>query len=101
MTAAKSERRNYDIEFLERLAKIETHIGGIKDHLSKINGSISDYQTTKEKLNNACKEILKMDADITDKIMPSLSSIKIKVWSVAGLIGAFSAFIGVMVGKFI
>lgn len=98
---AKAERRNYDMEFLDRLARIEESVSGIKNHLGKINGSIVDYQTTKEKLNHACLEIVKMDADIYDKILPSLSSIRVKVWSTAGLIGAFSAFIGVVVGKFI
>ena len=104
---AKKERRNYDEEFILKLAIIETRQSVVIDelkqvsrHLKEINGSITDYQVTKSKVETACLKLVELDADMntTGKL---LGSIKIKVWSIAGLIGAFSAFIGIVVGKLI
>ena len=104
---AKEVRRKYDEEFIEKLAIIETRqlnvideLKGIGEHLKAINGSIVDYQVTKSKVESACLKLVELDADINtmDKL---ISNIKVKIWSLAGLIAAFGGFIGVIAGKYI
>jgi hypothetical protein len=90
----KSERRSYDKEFIERLTVIDTRQQMVLAHLEKINGTIGDYPITKEKLNNACLKITELDADITEKLIPVVNNIKIKIWSVAAFVGVICGGIG-------
>ena len=99
--AAKVERRNYDMEFLERLARIEENLSGVKNHLSKINGSIADYPVTKSKVDEACLKLVGITVDIEENIKKPLTKIAIKVYSAAILTGIFSGGIGILVGYFI
>jgi len=94
-------KKDYNQETIERLARIETHIEGIFDRLDKINGSICDYQTTKERLNNVCAKIEAISDDIEKNIKPPLTKITIKVYSLAILTGLFSGGIGTLIGYYI
>ena len=88
--AAKVERRSYDMEFSERLARIEENISGVKDHLGKINGSIFDYQVTKDRLAVVCDDI---------KIMkPLLTTMQIKFYTIVGFTALFTGAIGSAIG---
>ncbi len=94
-------KKNYNQETVDRLARIETYIEGIFNRLDKINGSISDYQTTKERLNNVCEKIEAISNDIEKNIKPPLTKITIKVYSLAILTGLFSGGIGTLIGYYI
>ena len=105
--AAKKERRNYDEAFITKLAIIETRqatviteLQLIGQHLKDINGSIVDYQVTKEKLNNACMKIIEMDSDVTT-MNKLISNIKTKVWSIAAFVGVICGGVGSAIGLLI
>lgn len=85
----------------ERLARIETHIENIFNRLDKINGSIVDYQITKERTNNNCIEIDKIQKIINEEIKPPITKLTIKVYSTAILAGIFSGGIGSIIGFYI
>ena len=87
---AKIERRSYDMEFSDRLARIEENILGVKNHLDKINGSIFDYQVTKDRLSAVCDDI---------KIMkPLLTTMQIKFYTIVGFTALFAGAIGSAIG---
>ena len=88
--AVKIERRNYDMEFSVRLARIEENIFEVKDHLNKINGSISDYQVTKDRLTSACDDI--------KIIKPLLTTMQIKFYTIVGFTALFTGAIGSAIG---
>jgi hypothetical protein len=103
MSAPKTERRKYDEEFMIKLAVIETRQTNVIDelqkiskHLSDINGSIVDYQVTKEKLTNACLKLTALDADVST-MNKLVSNIKTKVWSVAAFVGIICGGVGTAV----
>jgi len=98
--AAQKERRKYDEEFIDRLARIEEHMGSIEKHLCTINGNIADYPVTKNKIENACLKLTELDADVStmDKL---IGNIKVKIWSIAGFIGIISGGIGTGLGLLI
>ncbi len=95
--AKATERRKYDEEFIDRLARIETHIGNISDHLKAINGSIADYQSTKSKVDNACLKLTELDADVST-MEKLIGNIKVKIWSIAAFVGVICGGIGSAVG---
>lgn len=97
-----TDKKTYiDQETVDRLARIETHIETILSRLDRINGSIGDYQITKERLNNVCAKIEAISDDIEKNIKPPLTKITIKVYSLAILTGLFSGGIGTLVGYYI
>lgn len=94
------ERRQYDEEFIIKLAVIDTRLltvveelKAVKNHLSAINGSITDYQVTKSKVENACLKLLELDTNINvmDKL---LGNIKVKIWSTAAFVGIICGGVG-------
>lgn len=87
-------RRNYNEEFLVALTNIKKDTEQIFNRLDKINGTIGDYPITKERLNNACIKIEELDTTITDKLVPVITSIKIKIWSVAAVVGVICGSLG-------
>jgi len=95
--AAQKERRKYDEEFIDRLARIETHIETISDHLKSINGAIADYPSTKTKMDSACLKLIELDADVTT-MEKLIGNIKVKIWSVAAFVGVICGGIGSAVG---
>ncbi|MCL5073862.1 MAG: hypothetical protein M1308_23665 [Actinobacteria bacterium] len=100
-TVNNGKGRNMGKEDSERLARIETHIENIFNRLDKINGSIEDYQITKERTNNNCSEINKIQDTIDKEIKPPLTKLTIKVYSTAILAGVFSGGIGSLIGFYI
>jgi hypothetical protein len=103
MTAPKTERRKYDEEIMVKLAVVETiqntvvgELQKINKHLSDINGSIVDYQVTKEKLTNACLKLTELDADV-GTMNKLVGNIKTKVWSIAAFVGIICGGIGTAV----
>ncbi|MCB5258792.1 MAG: hypothetical protein WDA59_01440 [Methanofastidiosum sp.] len=87
-------------EVLIAIAEIKKDTSEIFRRLDKINGSIADYQVVKKRVDDLEKKTDKTN-DCVKEISSLLNGIKIKIWSVAGLIGAIMGFIGVVVGKFI
>ena len=107
MTATKKERRNYDEEFITKLAVIETRQSTVIDelkqigrHLKEINGSIVDYQITKNKVEGACLKLIELDVDVTT-MSKLVSNIKTKVWSVAAFVGVICGGVGSAIGLLI
>jgi len=75
MSAQKTERRNYDEQFITKLATIETRqlnvideLKQVSEHLKAINGSILDYHITKNKVENACLKMVELEAELKDKM---------------------------------
>ena len=110
MTKQKSDKiyvvkRDYNEEFLIALTEIKKDTTQIFIRLEKINGTISDYPITKERLSNACVKIEELDTAITKNLVPAITNIKIKVWSVAGIVGSVSAglggLVGILIGKMV
>ena len=97
---AQTERRNYDLEFIDRLARIEEHMSSIENHLSKINGSIADYPVTKNILETTCNKLAQVDTDITT-MQGLVNNIKVKIWSIAAFVGVMSGGIGTGLGLLI
>ena len=91
-------RRNYNEEFLVALTNIKKDTEQIFNRLDKINGTIGDYPITKERLNNACVKIEELDTDINEKLVPVITNIKIKIWSVSAVVGVICGSIGSGVG---
>jgi len=87
-------------EVLIAIAEIKKDTSEIFRRLDKINGSIADYQVVKKRVDDLEEKTNKTDNCIKE-INSLLNGIKIKIWSIAGLIGAIMGFIGVVVGKFI
>lgn len=80
-------------KMLTNMAVMQTDIAYIKKRLDRINGNLEDYPVYKSRvdsLEGTMAEIAKM-----------VSGIKIKIWSVAGLIGGLCGFVGVLIGKFL
>lgn len=87
-------------EVLIAIAEIKKDTSEIFRRLDKINGSIADYQVVKKRVDDLEKKTDKTN-DCVKEISSLLNGIKIKIWSIAGLIGAIMGFVGVIVGKFI
>ena len=87
-------------EVLIAIAEIKKDTSEIFRRLDKINGSIADYQVVKKRVDDLEEKTDKTN-DCVKEISSLLNGIKIKIWSIAGLIGAIMGFIGVVVGKFI
>ena len=87
-------------EVLIAIAEIKKDTSEIFRRLEKINGSIADYQVVKKRVDDLEEKTNKTDNCIKE-INSLLNGIKIKIWSIAGLIGAIMGFVGVIVGKFI
>ena len=87
-------------EVLIAIAEIKKDTSEIFRRLDKINGSIADYQVVKKRVDDLEEKTNKTDNCIKE-INSLLNGIKIKIWSIAGLIGAIMGFVGVIVGKFI
>jgi chromosome segregation ATPase len=87
-------------QILITLAEIKKDTGEIFRRLDKINGSIADYSITKKRIDDLEENYNKLE-DCIEETSKLLTCIKIKVWGMAGLIGAIMGFIGVVVGKFI
>jgi len=87
-------------EVLIAIAEIKKDTAEIFRRLDKINGSIADYQVVKKRVDDLEEKTNKTDNCIKE-INSLLNGIKIKIWSIAGLIGAIMGFVGVIVGKFI
>ena len=87
-------------EVLIAIAEIKKDTSEIFRRLEKINGSIADYQVVKKRVDDLEEKTDKTN-DCVKEISSLLNGIKIKIWSVAGLIGAIMGFIGIVVGKFI
>ncbi len=87
-------------EVLIQIAEIKKDTSEIFRRLDKINGSIADYQVVKKRVDDLEEKTDKTDNCIKE-INSLLNGIKIKIWSIAGLIGAIMGFVGVIVGKFI
>lgn len=80
-------------KILTNMAVMQNDIKYIKQRLDKINGNLEDcpvYRSRVESLEGTVTEIVK-----------AVSGIKIKMWSIAGLIGGLCGFIGVVIGKFL
>ena len=87
-------------EVLIAIAEIKKDTSEIFRRLDKINGSIADYQVVKKRVDDLEKKTDKTN-DCVKEISSLLNGIKIKIWSVAGLIGAIMGFVGMIAGKFI
>jgi len=87
-------------EVLIAIAEIKKDTSEIFRRLDKINGSIADYQVVKKRVDDLEEKTDKTDNCIKE-INSLLNGIKIKIWSIAGLICAIMGFVGVIVGKFI
>ena len=87
-------------EVLIAIAEIKKDTSEIFRRLDKINGSIADYQVVKKRVDDLEEKTDKTN-DCVKEISSLLNGIKIKIWSVAGLIGAIMGFIGMIAGKFI
>ena len=73
--AKQTERRNYDEQFITKLATIETRqlnvideLKKVSEHLKAINGSVLDYHITKTKVESACLKLIEIEADMDDKM---------------------------------
>jgi hypothetical protein len=86
-------------QVLIAIAEIKKDTAEIFRRLDKINGSISDYPIAKKRVTDLETDCDKM-AESIKNTSTLLSNIKIKVWGVAGLIGAIMGFIGIVIGKF-
>jgi len=87
-------------QILVSIAKIETNTQAIFKRLDKINGTIADYPVSKNRIDNLEKDCGEMNQSLVE-LSKLLSGVKIKVWGMAGLIGAIMGFAGVVIGKFI
>ena len=95
MTAAKqNDRRKFDEEFAIGIATLTTKVDGINGRLDKINGSIGDYQTTRERLANACEKLNDVNDDINKNIKPKLSNLYLKIAGLVALFGSIGAGAG-------
>lgn len=106
MTA--TDRRKYDIEFMEKLIRIEEQMTRANARLDKINGSVKDYQATKERFIAVCEDVRILDKDVNaleddlDKnIRPLLNNLQIKMYTLVGLITLVAGGIGSTVGALI
>jgi len=86
-------------DILTAVAVMGNDIGYIKERLDRINGNLEDYPVYKEKVSDL-EENMNRVIDYIDDIKKLLGGIKIKVYGVAGLVGGISAFIGIIIGKF-
>lgn len=87
-------------EVLIAIAEIKKDTSEIFRRLDKINGSIADYSITKKRVDDLEENFGKLE-DCIEETSKLLTGLKIKVWGMAGLIGAIMGFIGVIIGKFI
>lgn len=87
-------------QILITLAEIKKDTSEIFRRLDKINGSIVDYSITKKRVDDLEENFDKLE-DCIEETSKLLTGIKIKVWGMAGLIGAIMGFVGVIIGKFI
>ena len=94
----EEERRKNDSIILITLEGIKRDTLHISKRLDKINGSIEDYQVTKERLDNACKAIEKISDKLELEIEPTLVNIKIKFYAITTLVGLVSGGIGSAIG---
>ena len=93
----KRERRNYDAEFAISLARLEEKVDNITGRLDKINGSIGDYLTTKERVNNNCKDVNDIKKDVDINIKPKLTNLYLKVAGLVALFGSIGAGAGSLI----
>lgn len=103
-----TDRRSYDTEFIERLTRIEEQMTRANARLDKINGSIQDYQQTKEKVIELCdsvkvldRDMCRMEDEIDKEFRPLLTNIQIKLYTITGLVALISGGIGSGIGALI
>lgn len=103
-----TDRRSYDTEFIERLTRIEEQMTRANARLDKINGSIQDYQQTKEKVIEICdsvkvldRDMCRMEDEIDKEFRPLLTNIQIKLYTITGLVALISGGIGSGIGALI
>ena len=94
----EQDKRKNDSEMLVALTEIRSDTKHIAKRLDKINGSIEDYWVTKEKLNNACLAIEKINEKLGTEVEPAIVSMKVKFYTAIVTVGLFSGAIGSAVG---
>lgn len=93
-----AEKRNNNYGILVALEGIKKDTEHITRRLDKINGSIEDYQTTKEKLKNVCIDVESLTSVIDKEIRPAITSMKVKFYTAIVTVGIFSGGIGSAIG---
>jgi len=93
----KKERRNYDEAFAIGLATLTEKVDSINGRLDKINGSVGDYQTTRERLANACDKLNDIKDDVDKNIKPKLTNLYLKVAGLVALFGSIGAGAGSLI----
>lgn len=103
-----TDRRSYDTEFIERLTRIEEQMTRANARLDKINGSVRDYQQTKERVIEICdsvkvldKDMCRMEDEIDKEFRPLITNIQIKLYTITGLVALISGGIGSGIGALI
>ncbi len=105
MGAAKTERRKYDIEIMEKLDNhseklliIDERQQVVLKRLDAINGTVADYNANKYKLEFACKELLdnrdEHKSFVSTKAIVTLSSILGFLITISTLLTVFGIRIG-------
>ena len=97
----QTERRKYDEEFAIGLATLTEKVDGINIRLDKINGSIGDYQTTRERLANACEVLIDIKTDINENVKPKLTNLYLKIAGLVALFGSIGAGAGSLITYFV
>lgn len=103
-----TDRRKYDVELKEKLVRIEEQMIRVNARLDKINGSVKDYQQTKERVIEICdsvkvldKDVCKIEDEIDKEFRPLLTNIQIKLYTITGLVALIAGGIGSGIGALI
>jgi len=94
------DRREYDKKFEISLARLEEKLDGVIKRLDKINGSIFDYQVTRDRTNKNCDDIEKIENKQTESTK-KLDKLFVKIAGFMALFGSLGAGAGSLVTFFV
>jgi len=82
-------------EIVIALTELKKDTEYLRERIDKINGTLNDYPTNKEKLKIVCKDM--------EEVKPIVSNLRIKIYGIAATIGVVSGgimgTIGIFIGK--